>query len=593
MTRGSLGLPRWIVLLAGAGSLVACTERSPVPDPSPKTALVADWNGVEISVDAVDQRILEFPAAERPQPGEDLELWYREQIRQLIVDRQLVEEAENSDLEADPTFALVRHEAEIQITAEQCLASLAAGLEPITASEVRARYDERIGDFSLPERRFAYQIFLRKDSGDSPESALSEARRLRQRILEGEDFRRLASAHSDSESRHRQGSLSWIVRGQLPTGFEEVLFALDEGVPSEPVETRDGVHLFLVDRILPARDLSFDEARPNLEKQLQAEHRAAWTADLEATMVLPDNRLILDREAFGETLRSGDPSAIVLRLNDFELTLEDLRRRVQSAAGSGTTSSPGDHGQVPPGQAAWQELERLRFREQLNAHCDSLDLLDSDLIDRRLEGWTKDRLLTWHRQRRLAELAARDESAMELFYSSNPQLFSESPKWRLRHLTVPLGDDGRVAMSRLERAAQQPGVDLETLQAELGGDLRDLPLQDLNSLGRISSNLPPMIAPLKEGRLSSPYRTDDSLHIFECLERSEGRVHPYDEVRERVVAAYVAQHAQELYQRLSDEILTQGELTIYPEGLSELRKSGLAAREVTVDQLEALLDDLQ
>ena len=45
---------------------------------------------------------------------------------------------------------------------------------------------------------------------------------LRERILRGENFQRLAQSESDSESRHRQGSIGWVVRGQLPQTFARV-----------------------------------------------------------------------------------------------------------------------------------------------------------------------------------------------------------------------------------------------------------------------------------------------------------------------------------------------------------------------------------
>ena len=47
--------------------------------------------------------------------------------------------------------------------------------------------------------------------------------------------------------------------GQLEPNLEAVIFRLAEGVPSEPVLSGDGGHLFLVDSLFPKRQLAFDE----------------------------------------------------------------------------------------------------------------------------------------------------------------------------------------------------------------------------------------------------------------------------------------------------------------------------------------------
>ncbi len=67
---------------------------------------------------------------------------------------------------------------------------------------------------------------------------------------------------------------------------------------------------------------------------------------------------------------------------------------------------------------------------------------------------------------------------------------------------------------------------------------------------------------------------------------------PFEEVRERVAAAYVRQYTHEVYGALTAEILQSAELQILPEGLAALRDAGLPQPDVSVQQLEELLEEL-
>ncbi|NOZ04607.1 MAG: hypothetical protein GXO92_08430 [FCB group bacterium] len=67
---------------------------------------------------------------------------------------------------------------------------------------------------------------------------------LRQRILAGESFSKLAEAYSqDPGTKSRGGDLGFVRRGTLVPEFEEVAFTLEDGEISQPVKTSFGYHL--------------------------------------------------------------------------------------------------------------------------------------------------------------------------------------------------------------------------------------------------------------------------------------------------------------------------------------------------------------
>jgi peptidyl-prolyl cis-trans isomerase SurA len=103
------------------------------------------------------------------------------------------------------------------------------GLDGLTVLQTRARH-----------------ILLRTGSQLTESTARERLNDLRKRILGGLDFGAAARENSQDGSAREGGDLGWAVQGQFVPEFEEVMNALVPGQVSEPVTTRFGVHLILV-----------------------------------------------------------------------------------------------------------------------------------------------------------------------------------------------------------------------------------------------------------------------------------------------------------------------------------------------------------
>lgn len=79
----------------------------------------------------------------------------------------------------------------------------------------------------------------------SKEEARKRALELRQRVLDGEEFAKVARECSDDASSLFGGHLGFIKRGTMPRAFDSVVFSLAPGEVSEPVETEFGWHVIL------------------------------------------------------------------------------------------------------------------------------------------------------------------------------------------------------------------------------------------------------------------------------------------------------------------------------------------------------------
>lgn len=118
-----------------------------------------------------------------------------------------------------------------------------------TEAELQAQYEKTRSQFEHPDQiRVAYVAFPRLPSaGDSSEVA-AEIGRIRQEVMAGRDFAELARELSeDRGTAPNGGDLGVFGRGRMVPPFDEAAFALKEGEVSQPVQTRFGWHLIVVE----------------------------------------------------------------------------------------------------------------------------------------------------------------------------------------------------------------------------------------------------------------------------------------------------------------------------------------------------------
>ncbi|WP_376691349.1 peptidylprolyl isomerase [Wenzhouxiangella sp. EGI_FJ10409] len=588
-------MARSIALLFGAlGLLCACQD---VEQGDPEAAsgapaapdVLARYAGGEVSLADVDARILALPADERPTPGTRLDAWYADLIRELAVERILLERASRAEVAQSEGFRRSRAMMERQLAVRACLAQVAPASLRLSDEELDQAYTERLDRFQAPERRAAFHIYLRRESGEQIDDLESEMRALRERILRGENFQRVARAESDSESRHVQGRIGWVTPGELPQAFDRLVFSLDEGVPSEPMVTADGVHMFQVDDILPERRLSRREAVPVLRNELGSEKLEAAIEELAAKNTSPSARIVSQAD-LEQLVEAGAEQEAVLVAEDYTLRLQDLRARLRGvlATQDGTLESLGDR---IPMDFAWQFLNR-QFRQELAyEYCGREALFSGETVAAQLSAWEERALVGEMRQRLLRERVADDRDRLELYYRSNIGQYTPPVQWNLTRLSLGLDrpQEARSRMARLEEAVDEGGVGLDALQQELGGEVEPLGWNTLPQIRQINSKLAQLVSSVKEGELVAPLRARGQLELYEVTGRKEFEPRPFEDVFEAVVAAYLRQYTSEVYAEVESELLDSAGFELFPERLDRLREVIPPEPEITVEQLDALL----
>jgi peptidyl-prolyl cis-trans isomerase D len=131
----------------------------------------------------------------------------------------------------------------------------------VDPKDVRESYESRLAEFTVPEKRQVEQILV-------PDETV--AKQIADRLAEGGDFYAVAKQLANKEpSEVKLGELS---PGTLPEAVDKVVFSLDLNKPSQPVKSPFGWHILRVTAIAPGHQMSFDEAKAEIEDDLRLDH---------------------------------------------------------------------------------------------------------------------------------------------------------------------------------------------------------------------------------------------------------------------------------------------------------------------------------
>ena len=104
---------------------------------------------------------------------------------------------------------------------------------------------------SLPlfptEIKIRHLLIIPEASDSSKKETVSLLKKIKDKIIKGEDFGDMASSFSmDPGSKKKGGNLGWVKRGSLLKNFEEATFTIKTNTISDPIETEVGYHILEV-----------------------------------------------------------------------------------------------------------------------------------------------------------------------------------------------------------------------------------------------------------------------------------------------------------------------------------------------------------
>lgn len=165
-------------------------------------------------------------------------------------------------------YADFREDLRQQIASQQLMQREIGREINITDSEI-----DRVLDQGQNNKSFKLRHILVAVNSDAPSDTTAkkqaEVEKLRERIVAGEDFSKLAIAYSNGNNALQGGDLGWRETNQIPSLFVESVNQLDKGQTSQVIRSPSGFHLIQVEDV---RTGSAQELPEQIVEQYQVRH---------------------------------------------------------------------------------------------------------------------------------------------------------------------------------------------------------------------------------------------------------------------------------------------------------------------------------
>ena len=283
-----------LCLLFLALAAAACTEKS-----NPSSKALAVINGKEITTSEFDLRWSQIPEFVRKKyAGAE----GRKKFLEELIERELLlQEARKRGIDRD-RLLLERVERFKERTVLDALMKEEVDARATAASEeIKSYYESHRDNFTGGDEIWASHILVKTEA---------EARDLKKRLKQGEDFAALArKASIDTSTKSRGGDLGVLRRGQTVPEFEKALLNLKVGEVSDPVQTQFGCHLIKLTERAAGKPLSFEEAKDQAREQLLAEKKLKRFHELTASLRSKAQLRVADIPAPAQEAPAAKPAA--------------------------------------------------------------------------------------------------------------------------------------------------------------------------------------------------------------------------------------------------------------------------------------------
>ncbi len=143
----------------------------------------------------------------------------------------------------------------------------------VSPLEVEAYFNEHPEEFSTDERIKVRSITIKKDDiarekGMMDEAAKNKIEDLRNKILSGESFGKLAKEFSQDTNAEKEGLGDWLQRGSMISIIDDVIFNLKTGEISKVVESPMGYHVFRIEERQEKLTKTLEQARNEIYNKL-------------------------------------------------------------------------------------------------------------------------------------------------------------------------------------------------------------------------------------------------------------------------------------------------------------------------------------
>ena len=271
-------------ILIGAAALLcqtAVAQQTPA-GAAPATATadkpLATVNGV-----AIPQKLYEHAVKQAIAQGNPDTPQLREAVKAQLIARELfVQEAAKQKLDKDPQVLAAAKEAKRNAMLQKYLQGQIQ-VKQVTEEDVKAHYEK--AKAALGAKEFQLRAIMLNSE--------QRAREVRDQAVKGKDFAELARQWSLAPSATRGGELGWVsfktpakdgeTQG-LPLPIAQAVEKLQKGKVTEPVAVQNTWWLVRLEDVRATKAPTFDQAKPNIYRMLQAKELERATGELFARL---------------------------------------------------------------------------------------------------------------------------------------------------------------------------------------------------------------------------------------------------------------------------------------------------------------------
>ncbi len=175
------------------------------------------------------------------------------------------------------TEAKLRDQVEKDVLVYQLTQKVVAEPSRMSDAALKEYYEKNRNKFRLPERIRLRVISMKEES---------KAREAYQKIKDGEDFGNVAAKMSEDNYRIMGGDTGYIHKGRMIPEVEELAWKLPKGAVGGPIQGGGFWFIIRVEEKSPARELTFDESKDKLRKELESQRSTElmdkWLDELRA-----------------------------------------------------------------------------------------------------------------------------------------------------------------------------------------------------------------------------------------------------------------------------------------------------------------------
>ena len=190
----------------------------------------------------------------------------------FTTEQKFLDALEQAELSIEQFTVNLTKELMVQKLLDQQVASQ---VKDVTDEEALQYYNEHGDEFLQDEQIRVHHILFKVSQTAEPgkvNDVENKARRVLQRIKDGEEFDKLARQFSEDPSALKGGDIGFFSRGDMIKNFEDAAFALKPGEVSDLVRTPLGFHIIRLDDNKKSQQVPFEEVKVQIKLRLKQEN---------------------------------------------------------------------------------------------------------------------------------------------------------------------------------------------------------------------------------------------------------------------------------------------------------------------------------